>query len=79
MARRTAYTVDPLDVMWAEFEHAAQIDDGAAARGHLEAGRAVYYGEDDTPAGLIIKHHPDGHRELVRFDGRDEVVVRPLA
>ncbi len=79
MATKPAPATDPLDDLWAEFEHAAQFDDGKAARDHLEAGRAVFYREKDTPFGVVIKHHPDGHRELVRFNGADEVVVRPLA
>ncbi|WP_250507111.1 hypothetical protein [Caballeronia sp. GAFFF3] len=44
-----------------------QSDDGRAAREHLEAGRAIYYRDADTPIGLCIKKYPDGHRELVRF------------
>lgn len=44
-----------------------QSDDGRAAREHLDAGRAIYYRDGDTPIGLCIKKYPDGHRELVRF------------
>lgn len=79
MATQPAPEIDPSDAMWAAIEHAAMYDDGAAAQSHLDAGRAIYYSEPDTPEGVIIKHYPDGHRELVRFDGADEVVVRPLA
>lgn len=79
MATQLAPVRDPLDDLWAVFEHAAQFDDGAAAAGHLVAGRAIYYSETDTPDGVIIKHHPDGRRELVRFDGADELVVRQIA
>ena len=78
MATKLAETIDPLDDLWAVFEHAAMHDDGAAAAGHLAAGRAIYYGEDDTPKGIVIKEYPDGYREMVRFEGRDEVVVRPI-
>lgn len=79
MATQILETPDPLDELWAVFEHAAQFDDGAAAAGHLAAGRAIFYREAGTPAGTVIKEYPNGHRELVRFDGRDEVVVRSLA
>ncbi|WP_063786665.1 hypothetical protein [Caballeronia cordobensis] len=44
-----------------------QSDDGRAAREHLDAGRAIYYRDADSPIGLCIKKYPDGHRELVRF------------
>jgi len=53
-------------------------DDGAAARKHLAAGRPIYYTEDDTPAGLLVKKHPDGRRELVKFDEAGDQVIRPL-
>jgi hypothetical protein len=51
-------------------------DDGDAARSHLAAGRPIYYTEDDTPAGLLIKKHPDGRRELVKFDEEGDQVIR---
>ena len=79
MATKLAAGGDPNDDLWAAFLHAAMHDDGAAAEGHLAAGRAIYYSEPDTPSGVIIKEYPDGHRELIRFEGRDEVLVRPLA
>lgn len=44
-----------------------QSDDGRAAREHLDAGRAIYYRDADTPIGVCIKKYPGGHRELVRF------------
>jgi hypothetical protein len=40
----------------------------------LQAGRAIYLCEDDTPAGLVVKEHPDGRRELVQFDQDGEKV-----
>lgn len=67
-----------LDRLWNDLVRGVHQDDGAAARAHLEAGRAVYYSEDDTPDGLLIKKHPGGRCELVRFDEAGDVVVREL-
>lgn len=53
-------------------------DDGAAARTHLAAGRPIYYGDADTPCGLVIKEYSDGRKELVRFDQFGEHRVRKL-
>lgn len=50
----------------------------APSREHLAAGRPIYYGDDDTPPGLVIKEHPDGHRELVRHHRDGDEVVRAL-
>lgn len=52
--------------------------DSSAAREHLDAGFPIYYVEDDTPEGLLIKMWPDGRRELVRFDEAGDEVVRVL-
>ncbi|PJX23381.1 hypothetical protein CAP48_12600 [Advenella sp. S44] len=54
-------------VFWRMFDVRIARDDGAAARAHLQAGRPVYYREDNTPPGLVIKEFPDGRRQLVRF------------
>ena len=55
------------DHFWQDFEAAVAADAGNAAREHLAAGRPIYYREDDTPAGHVIKHDPAGRRKLVRF------------
>lgn len=34
-----------------------------------------YCTTENTPAGLIEKHYPDGRRQLVRFDRNGEHVV----
>ena len=52
---------------------AALADDGEAARSHLLAGRPVYYVEENTPKGLIVREHPDGRRDLVRMDPLGEL------
>lgn len=67
------------DQLWRALETGVLHDDGAAARAHLAAGRPIYYSEDDTPAGLLVKQHPDGRRELVRFHEAGDVVIRELA
>lgn len=67
---------DTNEQLWRELHR----DHGdAAARAHLAAGRAIYYSDDDTPAGLLVKEHPDGRRELVRFDEAGDEVVRELS
>jgi hypothetical protein len=50
-------------------------DTGEAAREHLAAGRAVYYGDDAYP-DFVIKEYPDGHKELVDFDddGKENII-----
>jgi hypothetical protein len=64
---------------WAEFAAELANDNGQAAKEHLQAGRAIYLCEDDTPAGLVVKEYPDGRRELVQFDQDGEKVVRGAA
>lgn len=71
-------TDDPNEALWRDLLHALQHDDGAAAKEHLQAGFPIYYAKDDTPAGLLIKEHPSGRRELVRFDRAGDEVIRAL-
>jgi hypothetical protein len=63
----------PNEQLWRDLE---LVDgDDSAVRALLAAGIPIYYEEDDTPEGLLIKEYPDGHRELVRFRrGGDEVI-----
>jgi hypothetical protein len=60
------------------FEAVLAHDDGAAAKEHLAAGRAIYYREEDTPPGLVIREQPDGRREFVSFAGGHERTVANL-
>jgi len=76
MATRLKRSENPGPDLWPIIEAASREDDGEAARAHLAAGRAIYYGEHDTPAGLVVKEYPDGRRELVRFDHLGEHRVR---
>lgn len=46
---------EALDRLWRQIEESAIRGDDSAARIHLAAGRAIYYSEDATPEGLIIK------------------------
>jgi hypothetical protein len=53
-------------------------DTGEAAREHLAAGRAVYYGDDAYP-NFAVKEYPDGRKELVDFDDEGkEIIIRSL-
>lgn len=69
---------EPSDRLWKELTSAVRRDAGVAAKEHLAAGRAIYYSESDTPDGLLVKEHPDGRRELIRFNETGDKVVRPL-
>ncbi len=59
---------------------AFSCDEGTAVRAHLAAGRAIYFREENTPAGHVVRKSPDGSRVLVKFtDDGAEVVVAELA
>ena len=45
-----------------------------AAKAHLVAGRAIYYGDPRYP-GQIVKEYPDGRRQLVHIDEKSVVTV----
>jgi hypothetical protein len=76
MIEETDDHTDASERLWSDLEKAD--GDSSAARTHLAAGRAIYYVEDDTPTGLQIKEHPDGRRELVRFNRAGDEVIRAL-
>ncbi|CAJ0884362.1 hypothetical protein R20233_02965 [Ralstonia sp. LMG 32965] len=38
--------------------------------------RPIYFRHTDTPDGHVIKQFPDGSRQLVRFVGLEEQVVK---
>jgi hypothetical protein len=56
------------------FEQALMYDDGLAAKQHMAAGRAIYYGDEDHPEG-IIKEYPDGRRQLIAVSNKGEQTV----
>ena len=68
-----------LDRLWRAIPTLPEQDDGWALREVLAAGVAGYTREADTPKGLVIRHDPDGSRQLVRInpDGPD-TLIRPL-
>jgi len=70
------YQDDDLDRFWNDLPNLIERDDGRAVKDLLSKGIAVYYSDDDTPAGLLIREQPDGTRQLVQinFDGDDTVV-----
>lgn len=57
-----------------EFEAALADDDGLAAKEHLAAGRAIYYGDERYPDGLV-KEYPNGRKRLVAVTPDGEVLV----
>jgi hypothetical protein len=70
---------DELDRLWEAIPAVLEEDEGWARRETLDAGIAGYTREDDIPAGPMIRHNPDGTRELVQInlDGAD-IVIRSL-
>lgn len=52
----------------AEFERMALEDDSSAADEILASGQPIHIARDDTPAGHVIRVHPDGREQLVRVD-----------
>jgi hypothetical protein len=51
-------------------------DEDWALREVLASGVAGYTREDGTPEGLLVRHDPDGTRQLVRInlDGPDTII-----
>ena len=60
---------------FAELEAALFDDDGLAAKQHLAAGLAIYYGDEKYP-GAIVKQYPNGRKQLVSVgkDGQISVI-----
>ncbi|MGT2457805.1 hypothetical protein ACU4GI_33425 [Cupriavidus basilensis] len=49
-------------------------DDGAVAKAHLAAGRAIHISDPRYP-GRVIRQHPDGRRELMTLDTDGNLIV----
>jgi hypothetical protein len=67
---------DELEQLWSAIPKLLERDEGWALRAVLESGVAGYTREEDTPEGLMIRHNPDGTRQLVRInlDGPDTII-----
>jgi hypothetical protein len=65
-----------LDRLWQIMPKLLEQGGGWALREVLAAGVAGYTREDDTPDGLLIRHNPDGSRQLVQInlDGPDTII-----
>jgi hypothetical protein len=65
-----------LDRLWLAIPKLLEQDEGWALREVLASGIAGYTREDSTPKGLLIRHNPDGTRQLVRInlEGPDTVI-----
>jgi hypothetical protein len=64
---------------WVSLARSIDRDADAAARDHLAHGYPVYCQAEGAERDVVEKRHPDGRRELVRFDLTGEHVVRELA
>jgi len=69
---------DPSESIWRKMKGELRQGYDKAASRHLASGNPIYYGDDNTPEGMVVKEYPDGRRELVRFDPAGEEVVRSL-
>ncbi len=70
---------DDLDALWSAIPTLLEQQPADwALREVLDAGIAGYTCDEDTPEGLMIRHDPDGTRDLVRInlDGPDTVIRR---
>jgi hypothetical protein len=74
----SAKSVDPSEEIWKRLGRDLRMGDDSAALALWAAGIPTYHSDDDTPAGLVIKKHPDGRRQLVRFDPAGDEVIRDL-
>ncbi|WP_419803665.1 hypothetical protein [Terriglobus sp.] len=67
---------DVNEQIWRELSTLETFDGGM--REQFAAGLPIYYAKADTPAGLVIKEFPDGHRELVRHHRTGDEVIKAL-
>lgn len=66
------------DDLWDVIAAGLERDGDFAVRKHHAAGHPTYSWDDETPAGLSIKDHPDGRRELVRWHPEGDEIIRSL-
>lgn len=82
MTAKTAKPVTPeaepaaLEALWRSIPALLEAEEGWALRQVLASGVAGYTRAPDTPEGLLIRHNPDGTRQLVRVhpDGPDTII-----
>ncbi|CAD2265256.1 hypothetical protein X12_004529 (plasmid) [Xanthomonas arboricola] len=73
MARES---VEALLARWAAHQDEMHQAHQRAQKRCLAAGEPIYYFEDDTPEGLVIRESPDGARALVAYrDGEDHDAI----
>lgn len=58
---------------WRDFVNSVRLDDGAAAKEHLAAGRPIYYAKNP---GQITREWPDGRVEIVRVSADGQIDTR---
>lgn len=75
MKTPTADTMSPTEEerFWSVFESAISADDGQAAQSHLDAGRPIFYWDDQLQGN--VRQWPDGNSELVEIDAAGNIVA----
>ncbi|WP_407549688.1 hypothetical protein [Xanthomonas euvesicatoria] len=69
-------SVEALMIRWGEAQEEMSQAHHRAQLRCLAAGEPIYYFEDDTPEGLVIRESPDGTRVLVAYrDGEDHDAI----
>lgn len=58
------------------FKRRARLTNRDAADGMLARGRPVSYREAGTPAGHVVRLHPDGRLETVKIDVHSATTAR---
>lgn len=69
--------IKDLDDFWEKLPELAAKAGYEAGIEHLSAGFPIYYADPNYP-GEIVKHYPNGKREIVRREEGKEVFVRAL-
>lgn len=66
--------LEDLDGWEQAFIEALSAEEGRAAYAHLREGRAVFLSDPQYP-GQIIRLYPNGRREIVTIDDRNQIAV----
>ncbi|MDB5400521.1 MAG: hypothetical protein QOD93_6754 [Acetobacteraceae bacterium] len=71
--------IDGLERLWQDLPRLLEQDEDWALREVLEAGVAGYTADDDAQEGLLIRHNPDGTKQLVQINlYAPDTVIRDL-